>query len=208
MPFRSLNRDISMEDYSKNKLVVCIIYVIWAFFLFAGIWDLFQIPGRAIFWFAELAIAVFIYYKLKIPTIIYLGILALFLANLFGELFFGLFYIFPGFDKWLHVLSPLAACTLFYFMFERKIKNKKILILLSAGLLLSFELVWEIVEYFADKNFQTLLAGVHSAGVEAYNSRLIIMPKYEDTIYDMFYNLIGSVIWAIIALFAIKKKKL
>ena len=36
-----------------------------------GIYDLFHIPGRAIFWFGELILAVFIYYKLKVPIGLY-----------------------------------------------------------------------------------------------------------------------------------------
>ncbi|MCR4327510.1 MAG: hypothetical protein NUV46_02935 [Nanoarchaeota archaeon] len=184
-----------------------LIYVIWAFILFTGIWDLFHIPGRAVFWFAELILAIIIYYKIKMPKGAYFGILALFLANLFGELFFGFFYIIPEFDKILHLISPFAICTIFYFLFKRKTENKKLLILLSVSVFLSIELFWEVIEYLADTFFHTTLAGVHAIGIEKYESVLEVMPKYEDTIYDMVLNLIGSVIWAVIALFVTKTKK-
>ncbi len=192
---------------NKDKIWNYIIYFIWAFIFFSGVWDLFHIPGRSVFWFVELILAVFIYYKIKVPKGIYIGILIIFLANLFGELFLGLFYIVPNFDKIIHLLSPLVVCTLFYFIFEKKIQNKKILILFSVSLLLSWELCWEIVEYFADKWFSLLLAGVHITGVENFKSTLQVMDVYQDTIYDMFYNLIGSVIWAVGALFFTRNKK-
>ncbi|MDP3966028.1 MAG: hypothetical protein Q8Q04_00680 [archaeon] len=190
---------------SKKGWLNYLIYLIWALLLFAGIYDLFHIPGRAIFWFGELIIAMFIYYKLKVPVGIYFGILILFLINLFGELFIGLFYIIPQFDKIIHILSPLIGCTLFYFLFEKKIKNKKMLILFSVILLISWGALWEIVEYFSDKYFHTLLVGVHLAGIENFKP-IQIMEPLEDTIYDMFYSLIGTVVWAIIALFVTKNK--
>ncbi|MBS3084855.1 hypothetical protein J4411_02990 [Candidatus Pacearchaeota archaeon] len=196
-----------MKKSSQKGWLDYLIYLIWAFILFVAIWDLFHIPGRAVFWFGELIFSVFIYYKLKVPISIYFGILALFLVNLFGELFFGLFYIIPYFDKLLHLLSPLIACTLFYFIFEKEFKDKKMLIFFSVTLLLSWELFWEVLEYFADQQFHTLLAGVHLMGVQAYESTLEIVPKYEDTIYDMFYNLIGSIVFAVAALFFTRKKK-
>src|SRR3989338_5821549 len=113
---------------SRNRWLDSLIYLIWAFILFAGIYDLFHIQGRAIFWFGELILAVFIYYKLKVPIGLYFGIIALFLANIFGELFLGLFWVIPTFDKWIHLLSPIIGCTLFYFIFEKKFQNKKMLI--------------------------------------------------------------------------------
>ena len=190
----------------KREWVNYIIYLIWAFILFVGIWDLFHIPARSIFWFGELILALFIYYKLKIPRLVYLGIMLIFLANIFGELFFGLFYIVPTFDKWIHLLSPIIACTLFYFLFEKKIKDKKMLIFFSVTLFLAWTVVWEIIEYFSDEFFHTLLVGVHLTGLENFNPDAQYMEPIKDTIYDMFYGLIGSVVWALGALFFTRKK--
>jgi hypothetical protein len=171
-----------------------------------GIYDLFHIPARSIFWFGELILALFIYYKLKVPNLVYLGIMLVFLANIFGELFFGLFYIIPNFDKWIHLLSPMVACTLFYFLFKKKIKDKKMLIFFSVTLILAWSVAWEIIEYFSDQYFHTLLVGVHLTGLENFNLDAQYMGPLKDTIYDMFYGLIGSVVWAAIALFLVRKK--
>lgn len=185
-----------------------IVYLIWAFFLFTFFYDfLYEIPIRSFFWITELILSVFIYYKFKIPFWVYFSILIIFLAHLFGELYFGLFYTLPYFDKWIHLFSPILACNLFYYLFEKKITDKKTLILFSVTFLLSFELIFELIEYFFDVNFNTLLQGVHNFGIEKLNSKVgIVMPRFEDTIYDMALNLLGSIIWAIGALFVLRKK--
>ncbi|MBU2612645.1 MAG: hypothetical protein KKB62_02905 [Nanoarchaeota archaeon] len=190
----------------KRGWIDYLIYAIWAFIFFVGIYDLFHIPARSIFWFGELILALFIYYKLKVPNLVYLGIMLVFLANIFGELFFGLFYIMPNFDKWIHLLSPMVACTLFYFLFKKKIKDKKMLIFFSVTLILAWSVAWEIIEYFSDQYFHTLLVGVHLTGLENFNLDAQYMGPLKDTIYDMFYGLIGSVVWAAIALFLVRKK--
>ena len=191
----------------KSRWVRYLIYLIWTFFLFTIIYDLFVLPTRAIFWVGELIFAVIIYYKCKIPAWVYFSILALFLANLFGELFLGLFYILPISDKFIHLFSPLALCPFFYFMFKKKIPNKKILILFSVTLLLSCGFMWEIIEHFFDQNFHTFLQGVHLLGVETYETGPIeVMSRLDDTIYDMFFNFIGSIFFAVGALFALHKK--
>lgn len=192
--------------HEKKGWVDYLIYAIWAFFLFAGIYDLFVFPLRSISWFVELILAVFIYYYLKVPKWVYFCLMGVFLSYLLGELFLELFYLIPIYDKIVHALSPLLACTFFYFLFDKKIENKKILILLSAGLLLSFELVWEIIEYFSDSVLGTNLTGVYLEMFNESNTGQIMTP-YEDTIYDMVFNLIGSIVWAVIALFATKDKK-
>lgn len=190
-----------------NKFWDYLIYLIWAFMLFTTIYDLFNVPVRSIFWSIEFLISIFMYFKLKVPRIIYLVIMIVFLMNIFGELYFGFFYTIPNFDKWIHFLSPLAACTLFYFLFEKKIKNKKMLILFSIMALLTFEYLWEIIEYFFDQNFHTVLAGVQTIGTDKYHSVIQYMSRYDDTMHDMFYNLIGSIIFAVGALFFTRKKK-
>ena len=174
--------------------------------LFTIIYDLFHFPARSIFWGAELILALFIYYKLKIPSGTYFAVLVLFLMNIFGEIFFGLFYIIQNFDKFIHLFSSFAVCTLFYSIFEKKISSKKILILFSFTIVLSIELIWEITEYFADNWFHLILAGVHIAGEQAFKP-IEMVSSYEDTIYDMLLNFIGGTIFAITALFLTRTKK-
>ncbi|MEM3091474.1 MAG: hypothetical protein QXD05_02340 [Candidatus Pacearchaeota archaeon] len=192
----------------KYKIYDYIVYLIWVFFLFVTIYDLFIIPARSIFWALQLLLSIFIYNKFDIPIFVYFGLLLIFLANIFGEHFLGLFYVFPYYDKIIHLLSPLLACTFFYFIFDKRFKDKKLLIIFSVTLLLSFELFFELVEYFFDKNFNTILQGVHQSGVKKFGGYEVVLSRFDDTIYDMFLNLVGSIIFAIISFFILTKKNM
>ena len=82
------------------------------------------------------------------------------------------------------------------------------LIFFILTLVVAWGSVWEIIEYFSDQFFHTLLVGVHLTGVENFNMNVEYMSPLKDTIYDMFYTLIGSIIWAVTALFVTRNKKL
>jgi len=186
---------------NKDKIWNYAIYLIWAFFAFSIFYELiWGIHSRSLLWIGELVLSVILYYKLKIPKWVYAGVLIIFLANLFGELYFTFFYTYEYYDKIIHFLSPFLICTLFYFLFRNKIQNKKMLIFFSATLFLSWSLFWEIFEYFFTQLFHVYLVGVKLLGFQ-------VMPAYEDTIYDMLASLVSSVIWAFGALFITKKKK-
>lgn len=189
------------------KYLTYLIYLIWAFFLFTIIYDLFVIPSRSIFWVFELALALIIYYKVRIPAGVYFGILAFFLANLFGELFLGLFYYIPFYDKILHLSSPLVSGAFLYSVFKKKIPDKRVLIFFSVTFILSLSLLWELIEYFSDQAFHTLLQGVVQANLQTYDVIQVFMPRFEDTIYDMLDNLIGATVFAAGAFFFTRKKK-
>lgn len=202
-----------MERGNKTHIwpsyVLWISYLSWAFLLFTIIWDLYNVPSRSLFWAGELSLLLFIFFmfKKRIPGWAYLGILAIFIANVFGEIFLGLFYIFPRFDKVIHLLSPLAICAFLYFLLEHRVPDKKMRLLFSASILLSFELMWEILEYFFDQIFHTVLQGVAQIGMESFNTGpTLIMPRFQDTIYDMALNLVGAVLFLITGRILISRK--
>ncbi len=185
---------------NKDKIWIYFTYLIWTFFAFSIVYDLFWgIPSRSLLWVGELILAIILYYKLKVPKIVYLGIMLILIANILGELYFNFFYIFPYYDKVLHTLSPLLVCTLFYFLFENKFENKKMLIWFCVAVFLSWSLFWEVFEYFFTIIFNVYLVGVKLLGFQ-------VMSGYEDTIYDMLASLVGSLAWASLALFLTRNK--
>ena len=196
----------SKDEKRWPRYLVWANYIIWAFLLFTIIYDLFGYSTRALFWILELGIAMFIYYRFKLPAWAYMGVLAFLLANLFGEVYLGFFYSLSYYDKIIHLLSPLIICTMLYFMLEKKAPDKKTRVLLSVSILLSFELIWEILEYFSDLYLGTFLTGVQLIMFE--NSKSVqVMPSYQDTIYDMLFNLAGSLVFMISAWMAVNRKK-
>lgn len=190
----------------NEKIKKILIYTIWIFILGTGIYDLFKSPERSIMWFGGLILYILIYKKLKIKKEIYILALIPFLAHIFGELFFSLFHTSAVYDKILHITLPFFACLFFYQAFSSKIENKKILILFSVTLLLSFEVVWEIIEYTSDTYLGTLTSGVYQQISNSTIKKEVLSPL-QDTILDMTFSLIGASTFAIIALFRVKNKK-
>jgi hypothetical protein len=207
-----------MNKPKKKSWLDYLIYVIWGLIFVSMIYEIPISLSNSIIWFIGLFLAVLVYYKINLPKWLYFGALLILFANASGEIisgfFFanssaGFFYTVQNYDKILHLLDPLIICPLIYYLLKEKIENKKILILISVALLLSFELIWEIWEYFSD-----LFLGTHLQGVFIYvkdslgNLQLTqTMSPLTDTIYDMLDNLIGSLIWAAGALFFTRKKK-
>ncbi|MBT8380753.1 MAG: hypothetical protein HKP17_08530 [Ignavibacteriaceae bacterium] len=187
------------SNKNKKEITDYIIYLLWAFILFVFAYDLFKSPGRSMFWLFELSAAVFIYYKLKIPNWVYFSILGLFLTNIFGELFIGIFYKVKNVDKVLHSLSPLIVGPFFYYIFEKRIEDKNILILFSVALIFSWALVWEVLEYFFDLYLATFTTGVK---IRVFNGSefIQVMDPLTDAIYDMLFTIIGAAVFAGIAL--------
>lgn len=193
-------------ESEKKRIAKYFIYSIWAFMFFVLIYDLFYSPGRSVFWFLELSVSIFIYYKLEVPGWVYFLILALFVTNIFGELFLGLFYTIDNFDKWLHLISPIVGCSFFYFIFDNKIKGKRILILFSVTIVLSWALIWEVLEYFFDLYLATSTTGVR---IRVFSGREFsqVMDPLTDLTYDSLFTSIGSAVFAILALFITNKSQ-
>lgn len=192
----------------KRTWMDYLIYLFWLFLFFTVIYDLFLIPVRSIYWLAALFLSVWIYSKKWLPKAIYL-LLAIFLVlQIFGELYFGFFYTIANYDKIDHILSGIEFCVLFYYMMDKKIEDKKLLILFSFFFSLSAAYVWELVEYFSDTYLGTTMVGVvlRSPGEYIDSVAKIAMPAYQDTIYDMFDSMVGGIIFIIGAVFLPKKK--
>ncbi len=190
---------------SGNSLIKYTIYFIWTFILFVMIYDLFISPARSIFWMMELVVVVYIYYKLTMPVSVYMLVVALGLANIFGEHFLGLFYTISNYDKWLHILGPVAGGAFFYYLFDKKIPDKRVLVLFSVSLVFSCSLLWEAIEYFYDRMFELHLTGVH---VRIFDGRKFsqVMSPLQDENYDLLSTIIGSLIFAAGAAFGLKKR--
>ncbi len=181
-------------------------YLIWAFFLFTAIYDLFYFPIRSLAWIFELAILVFAYYRVKVPGQVYFSLAFFLILGVLGELYLELFYNFFYYDKILHFLFSILIGSIMYFVLEKKVPDKEMRLLFGAAIVLSFELIWEILEYTSDLYFGTFLTGVQQEIFEKARAAPILS-AYPDTIYDMLNNFIGVAVFLVGGLFLIKKIK-
>ena len=193
----------------RKNWIDYMIYLFWAFLIFTIILDLFLVPARTVYWVGALLISLLIYRRKFLPKPIYLIMAVMFVFQVFGELYFGFFYTLPHYDKIDHIISGIEFGTLFYFLFDRKIKDKKQLIWIAFLFSLSFEYAWEIIEYFSDIYLGTTTVGVvlRSPGEYINSAARIIMPAYLDTIQDMIYSFVGAVVFVIGGFILTRKRR-
>tara|TARA_Y100000310_G_C20499700_1_gene723345 strand:+ start:181 stop:789 length:609 start_codon:yes stop_codon:yes gene_type:complete len=113
-----------------------------------------------------------------------------------GILLSPLYFLYSGYDKILHLVSPFLLGFLVFFLVN-KIKMK-----LSTKLLITFSVIiaslaiFEIIEYIIDQFFNFQLQGVFVykgyAGLEKLN---IVMDKNEDTMIDLILGTVGTLIF-------------
>jgi uncharacterized membrane protein YjdF len=178
------------------NLTKILIYISWLALLAAAIYDLSHQPARIIIWLGGLIILMFIYFRAKkIPLQYNLLLSAIAIMNLFGELVVSFYYKNSIYDKILHFTFQFIAFPIIYILVKDKIKDKKMLILFCICAILSLAVLWEIFEFGIDKNSDLLMQGVYLKPGEGFFSlpeRMQLQDKNEDTMYDMIFNLLGS----------------
>lgn len=121
--------------------------------------------------------------KMNIMHGIYIN-LALWL-NFLGEYYF--FYHWIYYDKLLHFFVPLFITIIVYNHLEIKSRHisKKILVFF---IVLGVGAGFEVFEYFQSGFF-------HFPSVGVYADTTLIMPPHQDTIWDLTFNSLGSLIY-------------
>lgn len=114
-----------------------------------------------------------------------------------GILLSPFYYIFPVYDKVLHLTSPFLLCILVFFMVNKLNTKFSIKLFITVMIITSFLALFEIGEYGLDRLFDWKLQGVYLrdySGVEKLN---IIMDKNDDTMIDLILGTIGSLFFVI-----------
>lgn len=109
-----------------------------------------------------------------------------------GILLSPLYFIYPNYDKVLHLISPILFGILVFFMVNKLNTKFSIKLFITAMIIISFLALFEIGEFILDKLFDWKLQGVYLrdySGIEKLN---IIMDKNEDTMRDLILGTIGS----------------
>jgi len=177
--------------------------------LAAAIYDIFHQPIRIIIWIGALILLMLIYFKSKkFPVQYNLLISAIAILNLLGELIFEFFYKVSFYDKLLHFIVPALLFPLVYYFVKKRITDKKMLILFCICAVLALAVLWEIFEFGIDANSNLLMQGVYLKQGEGFfwlEERLQLQDKNVDTMYDLIFNLLGSLAAGFV--YSIYKKK-
>lgn len=115
---------------------------------------------------------------------------------IFAHLLSPLYYLYPGYDKLLHLALPILGSVLIFFLVDKlKIKFKwKLLITFTS--MLAFLTVFELIEFGVDYFWDLKLQGVFLRDASGLGKYKLVMDRNDDTMIDLILGLIGAGIFA------------
>ena len=120
-----------------------------------------------------------------------------------GILLSPLYFLYPGYDKILHFISPFLLGFLVYFLLDKtKLQFSTKLIMTFSVVVMSLTL-FEMVEFGVDQFFDLKLQGVYTM-----NKLNILMNRNDDTMMDLILGSIGNLIFVGYKTLEINYKKL
>lgn len=163
---------------------------------------------RALIWAVFFLIFIALFKKSKIPPIAHFSLSLLLLLSILGEYLF--YNLFPFFDKIVHFLSPIILCVLVFNLAKDKIKNKTFLILFCIASIIALSVIWEITEYSFDNLVDSKMQGVYLAEGKFFGlyerQYEPVQTEIDDTMSDLIYNCLGSLVFGLAYFFKNRKK--
>ncbi len=137
-------------------------------------------------------------FKIKFKIIHYLFVFSI---AIFSFLFSNLYYIYPQYDKILHVLQPIMFAVILMYMVDRlelaQVWKSIFVFFIVIGSLGLFE----IGEYLLDSFFNLKLQGVFLRSIQGIEKFDILMDRIDDTMIDLILGVIGTSVYSIAELF-------
>lgn len=177
-------------DYGKKRTLIISIslFLLLLFYLFKNLSDSIKVFGFIfgifIFYFSDHLFEI----NFKLRHYFYaIAILA------FGILLSPLYFLLSIYDKVLHVISPILACILMFYVIDKKDLNIQWKLGIVFMFVISFLTFHEIGEYLIDQLLGLKLQGVYLRGSLAGTEKLnLIMSKIDDTMIDLIVGTIGA----------------
>jgi len=118
-----------------------------------------------------------------------------------------LYFAYPHYDKILHFFQPMMIFSIVFHLVRKlniKLRWKLIFtFFIIAGLIGMFE----IVEFGLDKLLDLKLQGVFAASLQKGGQLSLVLDPLSDTHTDMFFGILGSLIYMIFLAFYLRKRK-
>lgn len=118
------------------------------------------------------------------------------IVSITGILLSPFYYIYPEYDKVLHLVNPILLSVIIFFLINKvKIKfSTKLMI--TCAFVITFLALFEIGEFTMDKLFDLKLQGVYLRDYTGIEKLKIIQDPNDDTMIDLILGAIGSLIFA------------
>ena len=117
-----------------------------------------------------------------------------------GILFSPFYWIYPNYDKILHLIMPILGSIMVFFLVDKLKIEFKWKLLLTFTTLIALLTVLEVGEFAMDKLWDIKAQGVYIrdiSGLEKYN---LVMDRNDDTMTDIILGMFGSTIFSIVKL--------
>lgn len=149
-------------------------------------------------------------YKFNFPERYYIYIFLMFLLGSIigpGNPPFGLYYRGVFYDKFLHTINPIMASAILFFIINRLEITLKWKLLMTVTIVFGILSVWEIGEYLLDNIFGSFHQGVYLKDFLTQNGFSEVSGALTDTMRDLIFGLIGSIIYALYIMVIYYKNK-
>ena len=114
----------------------------------------------------------------------------------FGVLLSPLYFISENYDKVLHLILPIFAASIIFFMVNKLDIKFQWKLLLTFLVIVSFLAFHEIGEYLLDKLLDLKLQGVFLRTQTGLTKLDIVMDKNNDTMMDLILGTLGALIFS------------
>jgi len=124
-----------------------------------------------------------------------------------GILLSPFYFLYPNYDKVLHLVSPILLSILIFFLINKVKINFSTKLMITFAFMISLLALFEILEYAIDQFFDFKLQGVFLRSREGLEKFNIITDKNDDTMIDLILGTIGSLLFIVIKTGAFYYKK-
>ena len=107
-----------------------------------------------------------------------------------GILLSPLYFLYSGYDKILHFISPFLLGFLVYFLLDKTKIKFTTKLFLTFSVVVMFLTLFEMIEFGVDRFFDLKLQGVYTM-----NKLKILMNRNDDTMMDLILGALGTLIF-------------
>lgn len=182
---------LKINYHRRRRVILAISLIILGLFYFLGNYS---VPVRAFSAVAFISLVYFVdhFFDVRFKEVHYF--FAIFIA-LFGFLLSPFYFIYPNYDKILHFVMPIMAGSFFFYMINKLKISMKWKLTFTFVSLLAMIGFFEVAEYSLDLLFNLQLQGVYLRDVSGLNKVAVIQGGLDDTMIDMVFGLIGSLVY-------------
>ena len=133
----------------------------------------------------------------------YAFLIILIIAGFLGS---PLYFIYPNYDKILHLIGPMLVCSIVLFMIKKLHLEMKWKIMFAFFATFALLGTFELGEYTIDKLFDFKLQGVYLRDAYGLDKLNVVTDKIDDTMLDLFFGMLGIAIYCAFVSWIYKKR--